>query len=72
MNAVVPGAVITKIEAPMNSELAASGVGAIFQAVMPAPTQAAQLAVAITCLASDESDNTTGVILPSDGGWSTI
>jgi len=71
-NAVAPGAVATNIEAPMRSDYAASRVGPIMQAVVPAAAQAEQLAAAITWLLSDDSANVNGAILPSDGGWSTI
>jgi NAD(P)-dependent dehydrogenase (short-subunit alcohol dehydrogenase family) len=71
-NAVAPGAVATNIEAPMKSAYAASRVGPILQAVVPAAAQPEQLAAAITWLLSDDSENINGVILPSDGGWSAI
>ena len=72
VNAVAPGAVKTNIEAPMNSEFAAGRVGAILQNVVPSVAEAEQLAASICWLASDDSSNVTGVILPSDGGWSAI
>ncbi len=71
-NAVAPGAVATNIEAPMKSEYAAGRIGPIMQALMTPIATAEQLASAIVWLLSDESANINGVILPSDGGWSTI
>ncbi|WP_295775001.1 SDR family NAD(P)-dependent oxidoreductase [uncultured Microbacterium sp.] len=71
-NAVAPGAVATNIEAPMRSEYAAGRIGPIMQALMTPVATAEQLASAIVWLLSDQSANINGVILPSDGGWSTI
>ncbi|NQX13098.1 SDR family NAD(P)-dependent oxidoreductase [Microbacteriaceae bacterium VKM Ac-2855] len=71
-NAVAPGSVLTNIEAPFRSEYAARRVGPILQNVVPAPAAPEQLAAAITWLLSDDSLNVNGVLLPSDGGWSTI
>jgi NAD(P)-dependent dehydrogenase (short-subunit alcohol dehydrogenase family) len=71
-NAVAPGAVDTNIEAPMGSEYAASRIGPVVQAIVPAPAQPEQLAAAITWLLSDDSSNVNGVVLPSDGGWSAV
>lgn len=71
-NAVAPGAVATNIEAPMGSEYAAGRIGPVMQALMTPVATAEQLASAIVWLLSDQSANINGVILPSDGGWSTI
>lgn len=71
-NAVAPGAVATNIEAPMRSEYAAGRIGPIMQALMTPVATSEQLASAIVWLLSDQSANINGVILPSDGGWSTI
>jgi NAD(P)-dependent dehydrogenase (short-subunit alcohol dehydrogenase family) len=71
-NAVAPGPVRTNIDAPMKSAVAASRVGPILQAAIPAPAEPEQLAAAIVWLLSDESGNVNGVVLPSDGGWSTV
>lgn len=71
-NAVAPGAVATNIEAPMKSEYAAGRIGPIMQALMTPVATAEQLASAIVWLLSDQSANINGVILLSDGGWSTI
>lgn len=71
-NAVAPGAVETNIEAPMGSEYAASRIGPVVQAIVPAAAQPDQLAAAVTWLLSDDSSNVNGVVLPSDGGWSAV
>lgn len=71
-NAVAPGAVATNIEAPMKSEYAAGRIGPIMQALMTPVATAEQLASAIVWLLSDQSANINGVVLPSDGGWSTV
>ncbi len=71
-NAVAPGAVATNIEAPMKSEYAAGRIGPIMQALMTPVASPEQLASAIVWLLSDQSANINGVILPSDGGWSTV
>lgn len=72
VNAVAPGAVATNIEAPWKSEWAQGRLGPLMQVVIPGVGTAEQLAAAITWLASDDSANVTGVVLPSDGGWSAI
>lgn len=72
VNAVAPGPTKTAIEAPMRSALAGQVLGPLMQTMIPTPVEAEELANAITWLASDESRNVNGVILPSDGGWSAI
>jgi NAD(P)-dependent dehydrogenase (short-subunit alcohol dehydrogenase family) len=72
VNAVAPGAVITNIEGSMKSQYAGQVLGPLMQTVIPAAAEAERLAAAITWLASDDSANVNGVILPSDGGWSAI
>ncbi|MEV7963924.1 SDR family NAD(P)-dependent oxidoreductase [Oerskovia paurometabola] len=72
VNAVAPGAVATNIEAPFRSELGAKRLGPIMQATVPEPATAEQLAASITWLLSEDSANVNGVLLMSDGGWSTI
>ena len=69
-NAVAPGGVTTGIVATFASELAMQRLGPLFQVVAGTPAQPEQLAAAISYLASDDSSNINGVILPSDGGWS--
>jgi NAD(P)-dependent dehydrogenase (short-subunit alcohol dehydrogenase family) len=69
-NAVVPGGVITNIEAAFRSEQAAAIVGPVLQATLPSVATAEQVASAITFLLSDDAANINGAILPCDGGWS--
>jgi NAD(P)-dependent dehydrogenase (short-subunit alcohol dehydrogenase family) len=71
-NAVAPGAVATNIEAPFNSQFAGERLGPYLQVNVPPVASAEELAAAITWLLSDDSTNVTGVVLPSDGGWSAI
>jgi len=71
-NAVVPGGVITNIEAAFRSELAAAVVGPVLQATLPSVATAEQVASAITFLLSDDAANINGAILPCDGGWSAV
>jgi NAD(P)-dependent dehydrogenase (short-subunit alcohol dehydrogenase family) len=71
-NAVAPGATATNIEAPFLSQFAGERLGPFMQANVPPVATAEELAAAITWLLSDDSANVTGVILPSDGGWSAI
>lgn len=71
-NAVAPGAVATSIEAPFKSEFAAGRIGPVIGATMTPIAQPEQLAAAIAWLASDDSANVNGAILPSDGGWSAV
>jgi len=72
VNAVAPGGVNTNIEAPTNSALAAARVEPLLRVVVPPFAEPEQLAASIAWLASDDSSNITGVVLPSDGGWSAI
>lgn len=69
INAVVPGPVITNIEADFDSPLGAERVRTAM-AVMPEAVEADALAASITFLLSDDGVNVNGAILPSDGGWS--
>lgn len=69
VNAVAPGPVATHIEASFASELGQQRIGEILQTIPPV-AEAAQLAASITFLLSDDGTNVTGVVLPSDGGWS--
>jgi NAD(P)-dependent dehydrogenase (short-subunit alcohol dehydrogenase family) len=71
-NAVAPGAVMTNIEAPFQSEFAAGRVGPIMQAAIPGAAQPEELAAAITWLLSDDASFINGTILMADGGWSTV
>jgi NAD(P)-dependent dehydrogenase (short-subunit alcohol dehydrogenase family) len=71
-NAVAPGPVATSIEAPWRSQVAAERIGPVMQRVLPPTARPEQLAAAICWLASDDSANVNGVVLPSDGGWSAL
>lgn len=71
-NAVAPGPVATSIEANFNSEVAATRVLPLFEHVLPPMAKPEQLAAVITWLASDDSSNVNGAIVPSDGGWSAL
>jgi NAD(P)-dependent dehydrogenase (short-subunit alcohol dehydrogenase family) len=71
-NAVAPGGVATNIEAPFNSQFGAERLGPYMQVNVPPVASAEELAAAITWLLSDDSTNVSGVVLPSDGGWSAI
>ena len=68
-NAVAPGPVITNIEASFASPLGAERVQ-LAMTVLPEAAEAEQVAASITFLLSDDGVNVTGVVLPSDGGWS--
>ena len=71
VNAVAPGPVATGIEASFASELGQERVG-LAMTILPPIAEPAQLAASITWLLSDDATNVSGVILPSDGGWSAI
>ena len=70
-NAVCPGAVATNIEAASRSEVGMATLAPFF-ANIPSVATPEQLAAAICWLASDDSANVNGAVLPSDGGWSAI
>lgn len=69
VNAVAPGPVATNIQASFASELGQERIGNLL-ATIPPVAEPVQLAASITFLLSDDGTNLTGVILPSDGGWS--
>jgi NAD(P)-dependent dehydrogenase (short-subunit alcohol dehydrogenase family) len=69
VNAVAPGPVATNIEAHFDSPLGQERIGTLL-ANIPPVAMPDQLAASITFLLSDDATNLTGVILPSDGGWS--
>ncbi len=71
VNAVAPGPTITNIEARFASALGAERVQ-LAMTVLPDPVEADALAASITFLLSDDGVNISGVILPSDGGWSAV
>jgi NAD(P)-dependent dehydrogenase (short-subunit alcohol dehydrogenase family) len=68
-NAVAPGPVATNIQANFASQLGSDRVGMLLS-TLPPIAEPAQLAASITFLLSDDGTNVTGVIMPSDGGWS--
>lgn len=72
VNAVAPGATITHIEAPMDSDLAKETIAPLFGVVLPPAAQASELAASITFLLSKDATNINGVVLASDNGWSAI
>jgi len=67
--AALPGPVATNIQANFASQLGSDRVGMLL-ATLPPIAEPAQLAASITFLLSDDGTNVTGVIMPSDGGWS--
>lgn len=69
VNAVAPGPTATGIEGSMRSEMGAQRLGPFLRMIPPVAT-AETMAASITWLLSDDSANVSGVILPSDGGWS--
>jgi NAD(P)-dependent dehydrogenase (short-subunit alcohol dehydrogenase family) len=69
VNAVAPGPVATNIQATFASELGQQRLGPMLETIPPV-AEPAQLAASITFLLSDDGTNVTGVVLPSDGGWS--
>lgn len=69
VNAVAPGPTITNIQASFASPLGADRIQ-VGLSICPDPVEADALAASITFLLSDDGVNVTGVILPSDGGWS--
>lgn len=71
-NAVAPGAVLTGLDMSWRSEYGVSRTGPVLQATMSPPVEAEQIASTVVWLASDAASNINGVILASDGGWSTV
>lgn len=69
VNAVAPGPVATGMRPTFGSELGKQRIG-VAMALLPAVAEPAQLAASITFLLSDDGTNLSGVVLPSDGGWS--
>ncbi|MGT2462194.1 SDR family NAD(P)-dependent oxidoreductase [Sinomonas atrocyanea] len=72
VNAVAPGATVTHIEAPMDSDLAKEVIAPLFSAVLPPAAQASELAASITFLLSRDATNINGVVLASDNGWNAV
>jgi NAD(P)-dependent dehydrogenase (short-subunit alcohol dehydrogenase family) len=76
-NAVAPGAVATNVAGDFKSPLAAERIGAAMGATMGVVSNGVAdpttLASAICFLADDTAAaNINGVVLPVDGGWSTM
>ena len=75
-NAVAPGGVATNVDGDFRSALAGQRIGAAMGATMMAVAEMGQpewLASAICFLADDEAAKfVNGVVLPVDGGWSTV
>lgn len=72
VNAVAPGATRTGIVAEWASPMAQGRLGPLMQANVGGVAEPEELAAVICWLASDDSSNVNGAILPSDGGWSAI
>jgi NAD(P)-dependent dehydrogenase (short-subunit alcohol dehydrogenase family) len=71
-NAVAPGGVNTNIDFTFKSDYAAARTAPILQHAVTASVEPDVIAKPICWLLSDDSENVNGVILPSDGGWTTI
>jgi NAD(P)-dependent dehydrogenase (short-subunit alcohol dehydrogenase family) len=71
-NAVAPGAVATNIEAPFKSPFAAERLGPFLPVTVPPIATAEELAAAVTWLLSSDSNNVSGAVLASDGGWAAV
>ncbi|MCL2653711.1 MAG: SDR family oxidoreductase [Propionibacteriaceae bacterium] len=75
-NAIAPGGVETNVDGEFRSALAGERVGAAMGASMMAVAgmgKPEQLAQAICFLADDQAASfVNGVVLPVDGGWSTV
>jgi NAD(P)-dependent dehydrogenase (short-subunit alcohol dehydrogenase family) len=69
VNAVAPGPVATNIGGNFASDFGAERIN-LMMTTLPPIAEPAQLAASITFLLSDDATNVTGVIVPSDGGWS--
>ncbi|MBK9158848.1 MAG: SDR family oxidoreductase [Propionibacteriaceae bacterium] len=68
-NAVAPGAVMTPIPKNITSQHGGRVIGPLLAATMPSLARPEAVAATICFLLSDDSANTTGAILTSDGGW---
>lgn len=69
VNAVAPGPTMTAMRPTVGSELGRERIE-IAKALLPEIAEPAQLAASITFLLSDDATNISGIVLPSDGGWS--
>lgn len=68
-NSVAPGPVETNIDTTIGSQYAYDLIMPIWEHIMPSYAKPETLASSICWLASDDAENVTGVVLPSDGGW---
>lgn len=74
-NAICPGATMTNIGESMTPDrIDAIGSGRTmeFAALAPAYLQPSDIAALALFLASDESRNVNGAIIPADGGWAAV
>ncbi|HZG68778.1 MAG TPA: SDR family oxidoreductase [Herpetosiphonaceae bacterium] len=74
-NAICPGATITNIgESMPQDRLDAAGMAraGAFAALAPAYLDPRDIATLALFLASDESRNINGAIIPADGGWAAV
>jgi len=74
-NAICPGATKTNIAESMTPERmdkAGSERAGAFAALVPAYLEAEDIAALALFLASDESHNINGAIIPADGGWDAV
>ena len=69
VNAVAPGPVATGIQPGRSSDFGMERLGDHLELIPPI-AMPEQLAASITFLLSDDGTNVTGVLVPSDGGWS--
>jgi NAD(P)-dependent dehydrogenase (short-subunit alcohol dehydrogenase family) len=70
-NAVAPGGVHTGMEIAFRSEYAQERTAAVLATATPI-VEPEVVTRALLWLLSDDSGNVNGVILPTDGGWSTV
>ncbi len=71
-NAVAPGGVMTNIDATFTSDWGRERATPYLTTDLTPVATPDQLAAAIAWLLSEESSDVNGVVLPVDGGWSTI
>jgi len=70
-NAVAPGGVATDMDIAFRSDYAQERVAPMLATVTPI-VQPDEIARPLLWLLSDDAPNVNGVVLPSDGGWSTL
>jgi NAD(P)-dependent dehydrogenase (short-subunit alcohol dehydrogenase family) len=71
-NAVAAGGVHTNIDFSFGSKYAEEVTAPILQNAVTPSVEPEVIAKSIIWLLSDDAENVNGVILPSDGGWTTI